>query len=463
MLALRGGCRPLQPTRPTPRTASPAGCSARGVWAPPRSLAATKGILSVPRGTEMFQFPRCPPGIAPRCPAVRRAGCPIRTSPDRRLPAPPRGISPRGRVLPRPPTPRHPPCAHHADSCVRSHPAASCRGSRPARASGTSPPARARAATTLARSHRIGLGPTAPLTRIHARTGRRSASLVQSSVLACCELPVMCLMQCARAVRHETPRSTRRLVRSRGRRTQRVPRGALSRCRRPAGLPREVSDLPSRGRRLRLRSSNLVRSRLPTSDEVSQPARGHPDRGWPITGAPLAPLPGWSRGDSNPGPPPCKGGALPAKLRPPDALGPRADSAPGRVGAPGLEPGTSALSGPRSNHLSYAPAARRAARAASPSGRIRMRHGAARDRRIRPLPKTERADSSPRPQLLAQPALARGAADLPAIRGAPARLSTVSTRGDPRGSVPTDAGSSPGELDTGQDARQADAYSLERR
>jgi len=30
---------------------------------------------------------------------------------------------------------------------------------------------------------------------------------------------------------------------------------------------------------------------------------------------------GWSRGDSNPGPPPCKGGALPAKLRPPIASG----------------------------------------------------------------------------------------------------------------------------------------------
>jgi hypothetical protein len=43
-----------------PPQASPAGCAARGVWAPPRSLAATKGILSVPRGTEMFQFPRCP-------------------------------------------------------------------------------------------------------------------------------------------------------------------------------------------------------------------------------------------------------------------------------------------------------------------------------------------------------------------------------------------------------------------
>ena len=30
---------------------------------------------------------------------------------------------------------------------------------------------------------------------------------------------------------------------------------------------------------------------------------------------------GWSRGDSNPGPPPCKGGALPAKLRPPARSG----------------------------------------------------------------------------------------------------------------------------------------------
>lgn len=99
-----------------PPQASPAGCAARGVWAPPRSLAATKGILSVPRGTEMFQFPRCPPRITPGCPAVRRAGCPIRRPPDFRLPAPPRGISPRGRVLPRPPTPRHPPCALHAEA-----------------------------------------------------------------------------------------------------------------------------------------------------------------------------------------------------------------------------------------------------------------------------------------------------------------------------------------------------------
>ena len=31
------------------------------VWAFPRSLAATEGIISFPRGTEMFQFPRFPP------------------------------------------------------------------------------------------------------------------------------------------------------------------------------------------------------------------------------------------------------------------------------------------------------------------------------------------------------------------------------------------------------------------
>ena len=62
----------------------------------------------------------------------------------------------------------------------------------------------------------------------------------------------------------------------------------------------------------------------------------------------------------------CAGGA--AGIRTPDLRRARAAlsrlsydpiAPPGRrVGAPGLEPGTSALSGPRSNHLSYAPAPR---------------------------------------------------------------------------------------------------------
>ena len=34
------------------------------VWAFPRSLATTKGMISLPLGTKMFQFPRCPsPGL----------------------------------------------------------------------------------------------------------------------------------------------------------------------------------------------------------------------------------------------------------------------------------------------------------------------------------------------------------------------------------------------------------------
>ena len=43
-----------------PHETAPTGSYAPWVWAPPVSLAATPGILSVPRGTEMFQFPRCP-------------------------------------------------------------------------------------------------------------------------------------------------------------------------------------------------------------------------------------------------------------------------------------------------------------------------------------------------------------------------------------------------------------------
>ena len=94
-----------------PRAAPPAGSAATRVWALPLSLAATEGLLSLPPGTEMFQFPGCPPRPTPGCGAIRPAGCPIRRPPDPWPPAPPRGVSPRGRVLPRPAPPRHPPCA----------------------------------------------------------------------------------------------------------------------------------------------------------------------------------------------------------------------------------------------------------------------------------------------------------------------------------------------------------------
>src|SRR5215207_6660391 len=115
----RGGCRPLQPTRPTPvwhrrQAIPPDGFGLLPVRSPLlRESCLFLGVL------RCFSSPGTLSGLRHECPAVRRAGCPIRTSPDRRLPAPPRGISPRGRVLPRPPTPRHPPCALHAEARLR--------------------------------------------------------------------------------------------------------------------------------------------------------------------------------------------------------------------------------------------------------------------------------------------------------------------------------------------------------
>jgi hypothetical protein len=148
----RGGCRPLQPTRPTPhwhrrQAVAPAGFGLLPVRSP--LLRESSLFLGVLR---CFSSPGALLSYL-RCPAVRRAGCPIRTSPDRRLPAPPRGISPRGRVLPRPPTPRHPPCAHHAD-ILRPFPTGCCRdhASRPARASGTVPSSQSLPAAALPRS-----------------------------------------------------------------------------------------------------------------------------------------------------------------------------------------------------------------------------------------------------------------------------------------------------------------------
>ena len=71
----------------------------------------------------------------------------------------------------------------------------------------------------------------------------------------------------------------------------------------------------------------LVTQPAPRSSHgrADRPTSAHPprrrDRVRPSSTAPTgaALLSGgqWSRGDSNPGPPPCKGGALPAKLRPP--------------------------------------------------------------------------------------------------------------------------------------------------
>jgi hypothetical protein len=90
--------RPSEPYYPSPTTMHV--YHVKPVWAPPPSLAATKGIsglISSPPGTEMVQFP------GSRHPTLciqigltgspSRPGYPIRSPPDLRMFAPPRGFS----------------------------------------------------------------------------------------------------------------------------------------------------------------------------------------------------------------------------------------------------------------------------------------------------------------------------------------------------------------------------------
>jgi hypothetical protein len=146
-----------------------------------------------------------------------------------------------------------------------------------------------------------------------------------------------------------------------------------------------------------------------------------------------------------------------------------ARAGPSRVGAPGLEPGTSALSGPRSHHLSYAPADSRPGRLPFVhSGRsVRVAPGQhpphaqdgarGRSRTSNSRCQGSSAQSNSRP--FHQPT--RSAADLPGIRGAPARSCHRLATGGSRGSVPTNAGSPLGSLTRSEASRRL--HSLERR
>ena len=100
---------------PTPPPHRPAGHSVAGVWAAPVSFATTPGMLSFPRGTEMFQFPRFPRAglcVHPAVTAHDRGG--VASFGHPRISArwsAPRGLSWTGHALHRPAAPRHPPCA----------------------------------------------------------------------------------------------------------------------------------------------------------------------------------------------------------------------------------------------------------------------------------------------------------------------------------------------------------------
>jgi hypothetical protein len=247
----------------------------------------------------------------PKCPAVRRAGCPIRTSPDRRLPAPPRGISPRGRVLLRPPTPRHPPCALHADSCFVFPPGSVVAATADRRA----PAGWSRLPQPL---------PAAPPAR--CPDGWCVFLKFYSAMF-------YVALQCARATRHERfPHAyggTRKTVGlhdagADGSSTALIPGVVVfPRPQNPTGSAWRIVKVPTTDQSSLRRPSGrreVVKPRPKPSPDLGRdlPTRWRSgDRGWHAGTTTGVKRPGWSRGDSNPGPPPCKGGALPAKLRPP--------------------------------------------------------------------------------------------------------------------------------------------------
>jgi hypothetical protein len=231
--------RPLPAIRSSPPPAAPTGSYAGAVWAPPRSLAATEGIVSVPAGTEMFQFPACPP----RCRGAR--GCPGRVAPFGDL-----GLT----------------------GCQRL------------------PRAFRRVAASFLGRRRQGIHRALIFADLHP-----SSSLPAPA----------------------TNRRDARIVHSKGR-PPLVDRHA---CRGGGGIhtpphPGSGRDDQIRPSLVKVLSFKLASSKLLGCQESGRGV-GCGSRLTPCPPYRLTPLPRWSRGDSNPGPPPCKGGALPAKLRPP--------------------------------------------------------------------------------------------------------------------------------------------------
>jgi hypothetical protein len=113
--AVRGVSRLPLRRLPTPTPHRPAGHSVERVWAAPVSFATTPGMISFPRGTEMFQFPRFPRAglcVQPAVPTHDRGR--VASFGHPRISArwsAPRGLSWTGHALHRPAAPRHPPCA----------------------------------------------------------------------------------------------------------------------------------------------------------------------------------------------------------------------------------------------------------------------------------------------------------------------------------------------------------------
>ena len=248
-------------------------------------------MMSVPPGTEMFQFPGFASshyGFMQRYP--KGVGCPIRTSTDQRLLAAPRGFSQRATSF----------IASWCQGIHRMpfHRARSARAGRSARNQSHKKPTPRPCAGTIPGS-RV-LAPSNMLASEH-RPRRRGG------------IPP--------PVRHRSaarPETHQNLIHPDKEHTtarRPKPHNQRGRADRSASLRRDISSVirPVTGARF-----SALRAEPPTAD--LRPARVLAPG--PRSGPSLRALaPGWRRSDSNRRPPACKAGALPAELRPQNSVG----------------------------------------------------------------------------------------------------------------------------------------------
>jgi hypothetical protein len=220
MLVPRGGCRPLQPTRSTPswhrrQAIAPAGFGLLPVRSP--LLRESSLFLGVLR---CFSSPGALVGIAPHVPGRAPGGLPHSDIPG----------SPAASASP-----------GHFAAWPRPSSAANAKASTMRPSCGYPAPSPPRSVVTATADRHAPAGWSR---RPHPLPRRHDASWRSVWFWCLFRVCVYVAVQCARASRHEPPRPTglgatsgsghvlphAGQTSSRGRRTQRVPRGALSRC-----------------------------------------------------------------------------------------------------------------------------------------------------------------------------------------------------------------------------------------
>jgi hypothetical protein len=333
MTTQRGGCRPLQPTRPTPRrhrrqAMPPAGFGLLPVRSP--LLRESSLFLGVLR---CFSSPGALFGIAPQVPGRAPGGLPHSDIPGSQAASASPG---HFAAWPRPSSAANAKASTMRPSCGDPHPAPVHRARRcsahraePARASrDVAAPLTRTWLRTVAR-HNARSRPDPARRLLSARCAGDPSPLARPPrfrVARCCRLAASCrglyvcviYVQCARATRPEPAFTALGVALTPGR-----ARPSWALLAPTAAEPVGFRVAPCQGT-----GAGFLPpvTGLPRLEVVRPRAKPSPDlaRTLPTSPIPAGTPPGdclphsrWSRGDSNPGPPPCKGGALPAKLRPP--------------------------------------------------------------------------------------------------------------------------------------------------